>query len=56
MAMPKVIEESITGYIIYHRFERMIELLKDGTYLALSLIDIVRRRGSNKYTLEVQPI
>ncbi len=28
----------------------MIELLEDGTYLALSLIDIVRQRGSYKYT------
>ena len=34
----------------------MIELLEDGTYLALSLIDIVRQRSSYKYTLEVQPI
>ncbi len=34
----------------------MIELLEDGTYLALSLIDIVRQRGSYKYTLEVQLI
>ncbi len=31
----------------------MIELLEDSTYLALSLIDIVRQRGSYKYTLEV---
>ena len=34
----------------------MIELLEDGTYLALSLIDIVRQMGSYKYTLEVQLI
>jgi hypothetical protein len=34
----------------------MIELLEDGTYLALSLIDIVMQRGSYKYKLVVHLI